>query len=149
MFDRRLLIAALVLVTAGLIGMGLQGTATGSWGMHPGSMMSWWGDTGARSDLQPSDPTAPSIEVEANEFAFRPDRVVIEAGTTLNLTLVNHGRLVHDLSIPELELQLVAPPGQTATTALRVSEPGEYEVLCTVPGHAQAGMVGSIVVRSP
>ena len=149
MFDRRLLIAALVLVTAGLIGMGFQGTATGSWGMHPGSMMSWWEDTGARSELQPSDPAAPAIEVEATEFAFRPERVVIETGTTLNLTLVNHGRLVHDLSIPELGLQLVAPPGRAATTALRVTEAGEYEMLCTVPGHAQAGMVGSIVVRTP
>lgn len=116
--------------------------------MHPVSM-SWWESTGVQPDLQPPDPAAPTIEVEAIEFAFSPHRIVIESGETTNLTLVNKGNLAHDLSLPELGLQLVAQPGQTSTTMLPAVERGEYRMLCTVPGHARAGMVGSVVVEGP
>lgn len=149
MSDRRLLVAGLMLLTVGLVGMSLHGPTSGWWGTHPGSMMSWWESTGAQPELEPPDPAAPTIEVEATEFAFSPDRIVIEPDKTTNLTLVNQGSLAHDLSIPELGLQLVAQPGQTTTAALPAVERSEYRMLCTVPGHARAGMVGSIVVQTP
>lgn len=149
MSDRRLLVAGLVLLTVGLVGMSLRAPTSGWWEMHPRSMMSWWESTGAQPELQPPDPAAPTIEVAATEFAFNPDRIVIDSGKTTNLTLVNRGSLPHDLSIPELGLQLVAQPGQTTTTALSFVEPGEYRMLCTVPGHARAGMMGSMVVQTP
>lgn len=149
MTDRRLLITGLALLAAGLIGMSLQSPSGGWWGMHPGPMMGWWQT--ADSDTQPTPPVAgaPTIEVEATDFAFQPDRLTIEADKTINLTLVNQGRLVHDLSIPELNLHLVARPGETTATALTVTQPGEYQMLCTVPGHANAGMVGLVVVAGP
>ena len=87
--------------------------------------------------------------MKATEFAFQPDRLAIDAGETVNLTLVNTGTLVHDLTIPQLDIHLIAAPGETATTGLEVTKAGEYQVLCTVPGHAEAGMTGMIVVETP
>jgi hypothetical protein len=63
-----------VLVLAGLIGMSAQAPQGGwSWGMHGGSMMGWWssGTTGAEGG-EPV-PDAPTVEVVATEFGFRPD----------------------------------------------------------------------------
>lgn len=146
MTQRRLLITGLVLVAVGLIGMSLQAPAGGWWGMPMGPMMGWWDPAHTSTEQAPPVAGAPTIEVEATEFAFQPDRLVIDAAETINLTLVNRGGLVHDLSIPELDVHLVATPGETTTTGLEVSEAGEYRMVCTVPGHAEAGMIGLIVV---
>jgi plastocyanin len=148
MTQGRLLITGMVLVAVGLIGMSLQAPAGGRWGMPMGSMMGWRELAHTTTDQALPVAGAPTIEVEATEFAFQPDRLVIDAGGTVNLTLVNRGGLVHDLSIPELDVHLVAASEETTTTGLEVSEAGEYPMVCTVPGHAEAGMIGLIVVQA-
>lgn len=116
--------------------------------MPMGPMMGWSG-TRAGTEQAPPVPGAPVVEVEATEFGFQPERLVIDAGETVNLTLINRGGLLHDLTIPELDIQLVAGPGETATAGLETLEAGEYQMLCTVPGHADAGMVAWMVVEGP
>lgn len=149
MSNRRILVVGLVLLAAGLIGMTVQTSVGGWWGMPMGPMMGWWQP--ADTNIQQPAPIAgaPTVEVEATEFAFQPDQVVVDADETVNLTLVNNGSLTHDLTIPELDIHLVARPGQTNSTALSPTDPGEYQMLCTIPGHAEAGMVGLIVIRAP
>lgn len=43
--------------------------------------------------------------IQMNEFAFRPVEIRIGAGQPVNLTLVNAGAALHDLSIPTLGFQ--------------------------------------------
>lgn len=148
MSTRRFLIVGLALLASGLIGFSLQLAGGESWGMPMGPMMGWWVPQ-ASTGHTPPVPGAPTIEVEATEFAFQPERLTIDAGESVNLTLVNRGQLLHDLSIPELGIDLVAAPGETTTTGLEVIEAGEYRILCTVPGHAQAGMSAWMVVGGP
>ena len=62
----------------------------------------------------------------------------------MNLSLQNTGRIFHDLNIAELELDLNAQPGDTASGGLVIDSPGTYHYRCTVPGHAEAGMRGTI-----
>ena len=152
MRDRWLPLVGVALVAVGVGGMSLQAPVdgwadNGWWGMHRG-MMGWadGGDVGS-SLAQPEDPAAPTFEIEASEFGFRPDRVEIPAGESVNLRLTNNGNLPHDLSVPDLGFRLVAYPGETAAGGLEVDQPGEYRFLCTVPGHAQAGMKGTLVVE--
>ena len=42
-----------------------------------------------------------------------------------------------------------ARPGQTRTIRFTIDQPGTYRIVCTVPGHADAGMAGTLVVDSP
>jgi len=37
--------------------------------------------------------------------------------------------------------------GETATARLRIDEPGKYTYFCTIPGHRDGGMEGTITVR--
>jgi len=39
-----------------------------------------------------------------------------------------------------------ARPGQTQRLRFRIDEPGTYRIVCSFAGHAEAGMVGVLVV---
>jgi plastocyanin len=146
-----LLLAGLGLVVVGLMGMSLQVTA-GGWGewrgMHGGPMMEWGGPGDTSSRGTPPIGGASTVEVEATEFAFEPNRVVTGAGE-VNIALVNRGTVLHDLTIPALGVHLAAGRGETTTIGLSGLIRGEYPILCTVPGHAEAGMIGVLVVEGP
>jgi uncharacterized cupredoxin-like copper-binding protein len=44
-------------------------------------------------------------------------------------------------------VKIEAQGGQTARGAFTIDTPGTYTFVCTVPGHAAAGMRGTITVR--
>jgi uncharacterized cupredoxin-like copper-binding protein len=89
---------------------------------------------------------ADEILVIATEFAFEPDELRLVSGETVNLRLENRGDAFHDLTIGDVGFTLVADPNRHSTGSLRVDRPGRYEFICSVPGHAQAGMVGTLIV---
>ena len=89
---------------------------------------------------------AVEIEIVATEWSFLPTVIALQMGEPVNLILVNDGSVIHDVSIPELGLHLHADPGETASGTLTPNTLGEFEFACTIEGHYEAGMVGSIVV---
>jgi plastocyanin len=145
--ERQLLLAGLALVAAGLMGMSVAGPWGGWWdGMRHGPIMGWWaGQPEAHS--APAIAGAPTLVVDAVDFAFQPDRLQVSVSEEFNLTLVSRGALLHDLSIPDLDVQVVVRPGDSVTVGVAAPPPGEYRMLCTVPGHAEAGMVGLLVIE--
>jgi uncharacterized cupredoxin-like copper-binding protein len=57
----------------------------------------------------------------------------------------NRGRLRHDFKIAGKKTRII-PRGRTATLRVRLRR-GTYRYICTVPGHADAGMKGRLRVR--
>ena len=49
----------------------------------------------------------------------------------------------------EPELHVAALMGQMATLEFTPTKPGTYEFFCTVAGHKEAGMKGTLVVKAP
>lgn len=80
------------------------------------------------------------------DFAFRPASIRVKAGDPVNLRLVNSGRITHDLYVPALGFQVTVAPGQEVVAELPAAPPGTYEFYCTLPGHREAGMRGTLVV---
>lgn len=146
----------LLYVGVGLIITGLVGGLSGSWDGWPSSRWDWFGHMspsnhmswpGPESDTRGTGaPIAEALEIQitATEFAFSPGRLDIEVGKPVNLTFSNEGQLVHDLSIPGLDFYLRADPGEVITVSLTPDESGEFTVICTLPGHAEAGMVAQL-----
>ena len=130
----------LILTQAGCMGpIGPMGP------MHPGMH----GPGGGNPDDAASPaPGAPELVVTAMEFVFEPGELRLRVGTTVNLTLVNRGQLYHDLSISDLGFVLTADPGDSARGAVTVTEVGRFRFVCSVPGHAEAGMTGTLVVEA-
>ncbi len=101
--------------------------------------------TTALPAVQPA-PAVQRVEVTMREFKFEPARFEVPAGRVV-LVIRNEGLIPHDLSIPGLgkKTEYIAPK-QEATLELDL-RPGSYPFECTVSGHKEAGMVGTLVVR--
>lgn len=88
--------------------------------------------------------------VEASEYQFQPSTIELDAGE-FEIALSNVGRVEHDFLIegvddPGAPHQNHAPPGQTSSGTYDL-EPGSYTFYCSVPGHRQSGMEGTLVVK--
>ena len=150
----------LLLVVVGVVGLALTwigwaagppgaalgpGWMTGPGGM--GSMHAWMHGTGQVGLTAPAPvPGAREVRIVAKDLSFSPSQVPVSAGGTVNLVLANQGDVLHDLTIPAVGFRLEAPAGATATGALTAPRPGSYELFCSVPGHREAGMSGTLVV---
>lgn len=100
------------------------------------------GDHGESSDVAEG---AREIEVSASSFAFDPAEIEVQAGEDVAIVLTSTD-ILHDLTIDELDSHVAADAGETATGGLRADEPGRYTFYCTVAGHREAGMEGTLVV---
>lgn len=87
-----------------------------------------------------------ALVIEASEFAFEPENVTIAADTDVEVTIDNVGAVEHDWAIEDLDILIHADAGETATGTVNVPV-GTWEVICTIPGHAEAGMVGTLTAE--
>ncbi len=140
-----------VLFILWLFAMPFRGAAWMGWDgwgptMHA-SMMFGGSSSGSYDAPAPAVDGATTLTVSAQDLFFVPARLVVPDGSA-NITVENDGRVLHDLTIPDLGFQLIVGPGETATGALVDAPAGEYSFECTVPGHAAAGMTGTIIITS-
>lgn len=88
---------------------------------------------------------AVTVEVTSNDIFFEPKDLTIPANTDVKFVLPNVGAAAHDFSIDALGVSIDIPPGQTKEIIVNAPA-GTYEFYCNVPGHKQAGMVGTLTV---
>ncbi len=86
-----------------------------------------------------------TIEAKDN-LTFTPNTLTIKPGRTVELTLVNNGKLDHTFTAPDLNIEFQMPAGKTTTETLVVSKPGEYRFYCAVIGHFDT-MKGNVIVN--
>jgi manganese oxidase len=88
----------------------------------------------------------PEITVTLTEFGISPAQLNIPVEGA-KITIVNNGNMAHNFGIPELGLvsEDIAP-SQSSTHEVRPKKPGTFDMLCTIPGHADSGMKGSVTV---
>jgi plastocyanin len=106
------------------------------------------------------------IKVDMKEFSFEPASVTVPAGAEVTLNLTNGGALEHSWIImlqgkpatmpfdaddePNIYWQAKLQADETQTLTFNApSEPGEYELVCGVPAHLEAGMIGTLIVDTP
>jgi len=85
------------------------------------------------------------IEVSATIDAFDPEEITAEVGEDLAIVLTSED-LLHDFTIDELDAHVAADRGETAEGGVTADEVGTYTYYCSVPGHREAGMEGTLTV---
>lgn len=88
---------------------------------------------------------AREIEVTGKDLRFTPEELTVAAGEDVTIVLTA-ADVTHDLTIEEAGFHVGADARGTAKGGLRIDEPGTYTYVCTVPGHEQAGMSGTLTV---
>jgi nitrite reductase (NO-forming) len=87
-----------------------------------------------------------TVKVDMTEFAFKPGDIAIPAGE-LTLELTNSGQQTHNLGIPDLDkVSADFAGGEGGVFEVGKLKPGAYEFICEIPGHAAAGMKGTLTV---
>lgn len=94
-----------------------------------------------------SSPKGAPVRVEFKDFAFSPNVIVVPARTRLVLQLTNSGTVEHDINGREVALHGHVAAGKRLEQEVGGLEPGRYEIWCSVSGHRELGMVGTLEVR--
>jgi uncharacterized cupredoxin-like copper-binding protein len=100
---------------------------------------------------------------------FEPDEVRVRVGERVRLVADNSdGLQLHDFSVERIaagevevegadhahgdssdyDLHVAAEAGERGVLFFVAQEPGEYRFFCSVTGHAEAGMTGTIIVEA-
>ena len=114
--------------------------------------------------------TPTKVTVTMTEFGFEPKTISVTAGSPVELTLVNEGAVEHDFVVEviavtdvsssnsgehhmsneehsEYDLHTSTAAGETSTLTFTPTEAGTYQIICSVPGHKDAGMTGELIVK--
>jgi uncharacterized cupredoxin-like copper-binding protein len=103
----------------------------------------------------------------SDTMRYFPSEIRVKRGETVRFNLKNGGELPHEMVIGTMEElkkhaaamkkhaqmnhaqphAVHAAPGASARLVWQFTKPGEFYYACLVPGHFEAGMIGTIVVR--
>ena len=106
-----------------------------------------------------------SVSITMTEFTFLPNTLSVPAWQDITITVTNTGAVAHDLMIMKQGKEILGhddledgradaywsqealEPGESlVSTFVAPTVPGEYQIVCGVAGHLEAGMVGKLIV---
>jgi len=160
--NRTIVTAALIVLIAG--GPALYAAPGGTPGhSHDGGF----------SAGEPGNPKRPARVVQVvmregdGRMVFIPDRVEVKRGEQIRFVLRNKGELEHEFVLATREENLKhaeemkknpdmehddpnakrVKPGKKDELVWRFTKRGTFEFGCLIPGHREAGMLGTVVVK--
>jgi uncharacterized cupredoxin-like copper-binding protein len=130
-------------------------------------------DHGNFSAGEPGNPKKPARVVmitmreEPGKMMFIPNRVEVKKGEQIRFMLKNSGALEHEFMLataeenakhaeqmkkfPDMEHDdpngKRLKPNATAEIVWKFSKAGEFQFGCLIPGHPEAGMLGTVIVK--
>src|SRR5712691_12963422 len=100
--------------------------------------------TGVLASGEHASAKVTTVTVTATEFKFKLSRKTVPVGTVV-FRIVNKGKIAHNFRIAGKTSKTIAP-GKSTTLKVRFAKKGRSGYLCTLPGHAAAGMKGVLGV---
>ncbi len=85
--------------------------------------------------------SATTVKVGAKEFKFTLSRKSAPHGK-VTFKVTNKGHIKHDFKIAGKKTKMLSP-GKSASLTVTLKKGKKYKYICTVPGHAAAGMKGT------
>ena len=144
-----MLLPIVILVTAALA-TGCSGSTKPTWTFPPaGSAVPVGSAVPAPSSSSAAvvaAGAAGAVEVSAFDLGFTPTTTTVNAAGRYAITLKNTGQITHDLTFPDGKTTGLVDAGKAAIVEVEVPLAG-LTFICSIPGHAAAGMKGTITVK--
>lgn len=86
------------------------------------------------------------IDVVGDALRFEPAEITVHAGEPVAIVFSSTD-ILHDFTIDDIDAHVAADAGETAEGGLSAPTPGRYTFYCSVPGHREGGMVGTLIVE--
>lgn len=105
------------------------------------------------------------LNVTASDTGYDSKTYTVSAGTEVTLNLTNTGVLEHEFAILKKGEHVIPPFGEKdedkilweldgvaagttkSDTFTAPTEPGEYDIICGIPGHIELGMIATLIVK--
>ena len=106
-----------------------------------------------------------TLNVTATDKGYDSLTYTVPAGAQVTLNMTNNGVVEHEFAILKLdehvtppfgekdedkilwELDGVGPGTSKSDTFTAPTQPGEYDVICGIPGHIELGMKATLIVK--
>jgi len=106
-----------------------------------------------------------TLNVSATDSGYDSKVYTVPAGANVTLNMTNNGAVAHEFAILKSgqhvtppfgekdedkilwELDGVDPNTTKSDTFTAPTQPGEYDVICGIPGHIEQGMTATLVVK--
>ncbi|HEX3324334.1 MAG TPA: plastocyanin/azurin family copper-binding protein [Solirubrobacterales bacterium] len=146
---------ALVIASIALVACGSSSSSSSSTGSSEATHAETTAESGAAGSGQEakggSAGSSTSLDIEAapSGLAYSSATATAKAGK-VTVDFTNPQPLAHDVAIEDAsgktvgQTELVAEGSSSAVVDLK---PGTYHYFCTVPGHREAGMEGTLTVK--
>lgn len=95
--------------------------------------------------VEPADPLAGDAKVVAESMSYKPEQLVIAAGS--GIWMENRDGLRHTFTVEGTNLDLNVPGNSSGRTDVDLG-PGTYQVICGVPGHEAMSLELTITEES-
>ena len=134
-----------IVLTVGLAGCSSVPAPSWTYAPTPSDDAAVGQPTTAPAGQPPSGEVLGVLEVTGFDLGFTPATITVDAPGAYEVTLVNTGTILHDIAFPDGST-IVAKAGETASAVVTVPADG-LSFICSIPGHADAGMKGEISVK--
>jgi uncharacterized cupredoxin-like copper-binding protein len=116
----------------------------------------------AQGKIKQNETDKITLEISADDFTYSPADIQLEKARKVTINFENTGQVEHDLQLDGLNAEILeaeshhseekegihihAKPGDKSSITFKPLESGTFEFYCTLPGHKESGMVGSLRV---
>lgn len=105
------------------------------------------------------------VNVHPTEFTYTPSKIIVKKNEPVTIIFKNQDQIDHDIEIKKINIHkntnahsaehknvqadfhLHASANSTSTQTITPMENGTYEFYCSLPGHKENGMKGTLIVK--
>jgi uncharacterized cupredoxin-like copper-binding protein len=83
----------------------------------------------------------------SNQLKFDQTEIRVKMGETVALRLDNADSMPHSFDLDAFNVHVPMQSGKQSLALFKATQAGTYTFYCSIPGHREAGMVGTLIVE--